>query len=92
MVRILGDDGNELAIATLRQTEHELLSIERVVRGKGSLLHYYFGEGRRIVHVESGNFILTGTIRTQWTGGERLWYIKLAVPLAAPSQLVGGGG
>ena len=91
MVRILADDGHELAVATLRETERELLSIERVIRGKGRLLHYYFGEGRRMVHIESGAFILTGTIRTRWTGAERRWHIKLAGPLVSEPRALTPG-
>jgi hypothetical protein len=80
MVRILGDTGEELAVATLREGEHDLLTIERVIRGKGRLLQYYFARGRRTVHVEAGDFFLTGTVATTWLGAERLWMIKLAQP------------
>ncbi len=80
MVRILDDNGEELALATLAAGEEQLLTIERVVRGKGRLLQYYFAKGRRTVHVEAGEFFLTGTIATDWQGAERLWFIKLAQP------------
>lgn len=80
MVRILDDTGKELAVATLCEGEHDLLTIERVIRGKGRLLQYYFARGRRTVHVETSDFFLTGTVATTWLGAERLWMIKLAQP------------
>ncbi|HEY5477822.1 MAG TPA: hypothetical protein VIK11_14050 [Tepidiformaceae bacterium] len=80
MVRIIDDNGEELALATLGDGEDQLLTIERVIRGKGRLLQYYFAKGRRVVHVEAGEFFLTGTIVTTWLGAERLWMIKLAQP------------
>ena len=80
MVRLLDDNGEELAVATLCEGEHDLLTIERVIRGKGRLLQYYFARGRRTVHVEAGDFFLTGTIATTWLGAERLWMIRLAQP------------
>lgn len=83
MVRILDDNGEELALATLAEGEHDLLTIQRVIRGKGRLLQYYFARGRRTVHVEAGDFFLTGTVATTWLGPERLWMIKLAQPGSA---------
>ncbi len=80
MVRILDDNGEELALAILCDGEHDLLTIQRVVQGKGRLLQYYFAKGRRSVHIEAGDFFLTGTMATTWLGAERLWMIRLAQP------------
>ena len=80
MVRILDDTGNELALATLGTGDNYTLPIERVIGGKGRLLGYYFAKGRRTVHIEAGDFFLTGTIETRWMGAERLWMIRLAQP------------
>jgi hypothetical protein len=57
-----------------------VLTIDRVIQGKGRLLHYYFGQGRRTVHLEEGDFLLTGTLATKWLEAERLWMISLARP------------
>lgn len=80
MVRILDENGEELALATLQtgETERLTLTIERVVQGKGRLFQHYFSKGRRTVHVETAVFFLTGTLGTRWLGTERLWFIKLA--------------
>lgn len=78
MIRILGDDGAELARALLHEApDPVVLLVERVTAGKGRLLHYYFGEGRRHVTAELGDFRLRGNLRTRWQDGERRWEIQL---------------
>jgi hypothetical protein len=81
MVKIVSDNGEELATATLRKGSDDLtLAVERVVHGKGRLFSYYFSQGRRSVMIESGDFRLNGTIVTQWAGAERLWQVRLIHP------------
>lgn len=78
MIRIVGEDGNELAVGVLTQTSGAAtLTIDRVTAGKGRLLRYYFGEGRRHVVAELGEFRLRGNLQTCWQDGERRWEIRL---------------
>lgn len=78
MIRIMGDDGAELALGVLNNAENPVvLVVDRVTAGKGRLLHYYFGEGRRHVVAEVGEFRLRGDLRTHWQDGERRWEIQL---------------
>jgi hypothetical protein len=53
------------------------LSIDKVVTGKGRLLHHYFGQGLRSVRLEAGDFQLNGTLSTRWCGSERRWFVEL---------------
>lgn len=78
MIRILGDDGNEIAAALLNQVHDPVvLVVDRVTSGKGKLLQYYFGQGRRHVVADLGDFRLRGSLRTRWQDGERRWEIRL---------------
>ncbi len=78
MIRILGDDGAELAIGLVHNApDPVVLLLDRITAGKGRLLHYYFGEGRRHVVADLGDFHLRGNLRTRWQDGERLWEIQL---------------
>ncbi|HKS92144.1 MAG TPA: hypothetical protein VJQ83_09475, partial [Tepidiformaceae bacterium] len=71
-------DGAELALGVLNNAENPVvLVVDRVTAGKGRLLHYYFGEGRRHVVAEVGEFRLRGDLRTHWQDGERRWEIQL---------------
>jgi hypothetical protein len=95
MARILDDNGEELALATLQSGEDAVLTIDQIIRGKARLFRHYFSRGRRTVHVEEGVFFLTGTLGTRWLGTERLWFIKLAQPgtllLAVPRRAAAQG-
>src|SRR5665647_1243688 len=67
MARILGDDGRELAEVTLTPGRQEIgdgATIARVSRGTGSLLRYYFEQGRRAVELDLGEARLRGTLST----------------------------
>jgi hypothetical protein len=80
MARILGDDGRELAEVTLApglaENGHGAV-VERVSHGSGSLLRYYFVQGRRAVELDLGESRLTGTLSTRWLGGERQWVVRV---------------
>ena len=75
---IVGDNGEELATVLVDEPHARTLPIRRVERGKGSLLHYYFTEGRRGVSVIADGVVLRGGLRTKWSGRERRWSIELA--------------
>jgi len=78
MIRILGDDGAELAIGLVHNApDPVVLLLDRITAGKGRLLRYYFGEGRRHVVADLGDFRLRGNLRTHWQDGERRWEIQL---------------
>ena len=78
MIRIMGDNGAELAVGLLNTAaDTAVLTVERVTAGKGRLLRYYFGEGRRHVVAEIGDFCLRGNLQTRWQDGERRWEIRL---------------
>jgi hypothetical protein len=68
MARILDDNGEELALATLRSGEDAVLTIDQIIRGKARLFRHYFSRGRRTVHVEEGVFFLTGTLGNPMAG------------------------
>lgn len=75
--------GQKLAIVLLSPPEDEqTIPIQRVIEGKGSLLHYYFGRGMREVTIESETFRLPGVLRTNWAKNERKW--RVALDPAAP--------
>ena len=87
MIRILGEDGSELASGIRSEILNPaVLTVDRVTSGKGRLLHYYFGQGRRHVVADLGEFQLRGNLHTRWQDGERRWEIRLrpAVPPAPP--------
>lgn len=91
MVRILGDDGRELAEVTLapgRQETGDGATIARVSHGTGSLLRYYFEQGRRAVELDLGEARLRGTLSTRWAGGGRQWGVRLDEDQARPSESV----
>jgi hypothetical protein len=78
MIRILGDDGTELASGVINHAlDPVVLVVDRVISGKGRLLQYYFGQGRRHVVADLGDFRLRGNLRTRWQDGERRWEIRL---------------
>ncbi len=81
MLTLFSDSGKELAIGTVRPGNiGQTLELDRVVQGKGQLLHYFFGRGKRAVIVEAGDFRLRGMLATQWLGQERLWQVTLERP------------
>jgi hypothetical protein len=81
MITLLSDSGMELATGTFRSGRADrTLEFDRIVRGKGHLLHYFFGRGKRAVIVESGEFRLRGILATRWLGQERLWQVSLEEP------------
>jgi hypothetical protein len=86
MAVIYGDDGRQLAVATVRPADDlRIYGISRVASGKGRLLQYYFGQGRRAVDLQVGDFRLKGVLRTEWLGHERLWLVALREPALAGS-------
>ena len=71
-------DGNDLATACLRpESDGPRLTLDRVLAGKGRLLHHYFGKGLRAVMLDTAEFRLRGTLSTQWLGAERRWFVDL---------------
>ena len=71
-------DGAVLATVVLADASSELtLSIDRVVAGKGQLLHHYFGQGLRSVLLKSGDFKFHGLFSTTWGDSERRWFVEL---------------
>lgn len=78
MLTIRDGDGQQLAtaLADASPSSGELV-IQRVVQGKGHLLHHYFGRGLRMVLVDSGDSQLHGTLSTRWLGAERQWIVRL---------------
>lgn len=83
-------DGTELASALLRDgPDGRRLSLERVVAGKGRLLHHYFGDGRRIVLLDLGDVQFRGVLSTMWLGAERRWFVDLPPAEAGLDSIVG---
>jgi hypothetical protein len=88
MIRILGDDGIELASGMIsRALDPVVLTVDRITSGKGRLLHYYFGQGRRHVVADLGDFRLRGNLRTRWQDGERRWEIRLRAATEASNNM-----
>ncbi|HEY5476603.1 MAG TPA: hypothetical protein VIK11_07785 [Tepidiformaceae bacterium] len=88
MITLLSDSGKELATGMLKAGRADrTLELDRVIRGKGQLLHYFFGRGRRAVLVEVGDFRLRGVLATRWIGSERLWQVALEVPRPVRSPI-----
>jgi hypothetical protein len=92
--RILSDDGRDLATAIVESGQDSMtVTLARVVDGKGRLLQYYFGAGRRAVLLDKGALQLHGTLRTKWMGAERRWYIHMQPAVAeAPGRRAPAGG
>lgn len=81
MITLLSDSGEKLATGTLRAGRADrTLEFDRIARGKGHLLQYFFGRGKRAVIVESGDFRLRGVLATRWLEQERLWQVALEQP------------
>lgn len=78
MFTIRDGNGEELAtaLADTSASTGEMV-IQRVVRGKGHLLHHYFGRSLRMVLVDSGESQLHGVLSTRWLGAERQWIVRL---------------
>lgn len=78
MFTIRDGNGQELAtaLADTSASTGEMV-IQRVVRGKGHLLHHYFGRGLRAVLIDSGESQLHGVLSTRWLGAERQWIVRL---------------
>jgi hypothetical protein len=86
-------DGDVLARAVLSDVAGgPKLSIDKVVAGKGRLLHHYFGQGLRSVRLESGDFQLNGSLSTQWCGSERRWFVELRPIGRGPGTAAGRNG
>lgn len=86
MLTIRDGDGLELAIAlgdTIADSGEVV--IQRVIRGNGRLLRYYFGQGLRIVSLDSGDIQLPGTLSTRWLGTERQWIVRSSHGAVRPS-------
>jgi hypothetical protein len=78
MVRVLADDGRELATATrAKRLNPTTVLIERVDGGKGMLLQYYFGQGRRMIMLDLGGTLQPARLRTRWLGAAREWIANL---------------
>lgn len=85
MITLLSDSGERLAIGILRAGRAgRILELERILQGKGHLLQYFFGRGKRAVIVESGEFTLRGTLATRWLEEQRLWQVVLEYPRPTP--------
>lgn len=54
------------------------MTIRRVTQGKGRLLQHYFGQGQRLVLLDSGSEHLPATLSTRWLGAERQWRVRLS--------------
>jgi hypothetical protein len=79
---IFADDGLELARGTARTSaDGAVLVFDRVLEGKGRLLRYYFGEGRRAVSVEAGGAPVRGTLQTRWLDQQRIWLVRVRNPV-----------
>lgn len=77
MVILLDSNGNELAICIEQSVPgSNRLVMSRVLRGRGNLVKYYFGQGLRSVQVQSGGFLLRGVLETAWLGAERQWAVR----------------
>lgn len=86
MIRLVGEDGEELAVAAAsvsNRIETMAIVLEQIKRGAGNLLRYYFARGQRIVVVYVDGLRLPGTLRTRWAGSRRIWTIELAVAASA---------
>lgn len=85
-IRLVGEDGEELAVAAAsvsNRIEAMAIVLERLERGAGDLLRYYFGRGQRLVVVHVDGFRFTGTLRTRWADSRRIWTIELAAATSA---------
>jgi len=84
---IFADDELELARGTARTTaDGAVLVFDRVLEGKGRLLRYYFGEGRRAVRVEAGGATVRGTLQTRWLDQQRIWLVRVRNPVPAATE------
>jgi hypothetical protein len=71
-------EGAALAVAVLGDVpEGSRIPLERVVTGKGRLLHHYFGRGCREVLLDSEEFRFRGLLSTRWVEAERRWFVEL---------------
>jgi hypothetical protein len=80
MALILDSRGHTIAFAELEPGSDAMSLDLRQVRGKGHLLHYYFGRGGRMVRVALSEFLLDGSLQTSWLDSERTWTVRLADP------------
>ena len=77
-VVIRGLDGEDFAVAIpLTGAGEPVLTFNRVLVGKGRLLHAYFLEGLRLVAVDCGEFQLRGALSTHWVADHRVWQVDL---------------
>ena len=80
-VSISDDAGRRLAEATAWLSDDGLIMALGRVHGGGELLTYYFGKGKRPVHVVLGELALAGRLQTRWQGSRRTWLIRLESPV-----------
>lgn len=89
MLRILTDDRRQIALAhDLTPLDGSTLVMGRVVEGKGQLLEYYFGEGRKAVVLDLGPSEMRANLQTRWLGAERQWMVRVPpIPESADKGL-----
>jgi len=80
-VRVLDTDGTPLTSAVAASVGADGAIILDEVDEPGTLVHYYFGRGERMVVMELPELTVEGTLETWWLGGERTWQIYLDHPL-----------
>jgi len=86
-------DGAVLATVVLSDVTGGLkLAVDRVIAGKGQLLHHYFGQGLREVLLDSGDFKLNGVLSTRWLDSERRWFVELRPAGVGSGSAVSSGG
>ncbi len=84
MAAILADDRSLLASVVLGDSpDSGVLAVAHVLKGKGQLLGYYLGKGKRAVLVELGMVSLPGNLESRWDQDERAWQIRLREPVLA---------
>ena len=84
-VRLLDADGTPLTIATARTEDEDGAVPLEEVQDPAVLMHYYFGQGQRLVVMELPEQIPTlmieGTLETWWIAGARRWQVYVDRPL-----------
>lgn len=86
-------DGKALATALLQGVPGgQTLSLDRVIAGKGELLHHYFSDGLRIVLLDLDGLRSTGVLSTRWLNGERRWFVELRPSEAGSYSCMGKDG
>lgn len=84
-IRVLDADGTPLTTAMARAEDDDGAVVLTEIDDPGTMIHYYFGRGQRLVMLETPALRpyqpIEGALETWWIAGARVWKVYVDRPL-----------